>query len=60
MKDLKKHVSESTAPEKMLQDSLSKDFNTKAEMMLQKEIKVGDQIYRVVKNDAGGFVLEKK
>ena len=60
MKDLKKHVSESTAPEKMLQDSLSKDFNTRAEMMLQKEIKVGDQIYRVVKNDAGGFVLEKK
>ncbi len=60
MKDLKKHVSESTAPEKMLQDSLSKDFNTKAETMLQKEIKVGDQIYRVVKNDAGAYVLEKK
>lgn len=60
LKNLKKHVAESTPPEKMLQDSLSKDFNTKVESMIQKEIKVGDQFYRVVKNDAGGYVLQKK
>lgn len=34
LKDLKKHVVESTPPEKMLQDSLSKDFNAKAESMI--------------------------
>ena len=60
MKNLKNHISESTAPDKMLQDSLSKDFNAKVETMIQKEIKVGDQVYRVVKNDAGAYVLEKK
>jgi len=39
MKNLKNHISESTAPDKMLQDSLSKDFNAKVETMIQKEIK---------------------
>lgn len=60
LKDLKKHIAESTAPEKMLQDSLTKDFNSKVESMIQKEIKVGDQFYRVVKNDDGGYILQKK
>lgn len=60
LKALKRHIAENVAPDQMIKGSLAKDFNGTVETMVKKEIRIGDQTYRISKDDAGKFVLEKK
>jgi hypothetical protein len=60
LESLKKQVAQTLTPDKILKNSLAKEFNSTLENVVKKEIVVGDKTFRVAKDDAGGFVLEKK